>query len=66
MTFDMDCCGAGVTSGIFDGMAQASKEYRHPAGTFIEDVVEEASEDSFPCSDPPAWTARSETRFAAA
>jgi hypothetical protein len=50
--------GAGVTSGIYDQMAQAAKEERHPAGTLIEDVVEEASEDSFPCSDPPSWTAR--------
>lgn len=50
--------GAGVTAGIYDQVAQAAKEERHPAGTLIEDVVEEASDDSFPCSDPPAWTAR--------
>jgi uncharacterized membrane protein len=50
--------GAGVTAGIYDHVAQAAKEERHPAGTLIEDVVEEASDDSFPCSDPPAWTAR--------
>jgi len=50
--------GAGVTAGIFDHVAQAAKEESHPAGTLINDIEDEASDDSFPCSDPPAWTAR--------
>ena len=54
--------GSGVTSAIYDEVAQAAKEELHPAGTYIYDVVTEASDDSFPCSDPPGWTARSETR----
>jgi uncharacterized membrane protein len=53
----LEVFGAGVTSGIYDQVAQAAKKKRNPAGT-TDDVVEEASDDSFPCSDPPAWTAR--------
>ncbi|HEX4592606.1 MAG TPA: hypothetical protein VH120_21965 [Gemmataceae bacterium] len=50
--------GAGVNTAICDELTQSIKEQRAPVGTLIEDVVNEASEDSFPASDPPAWTMR--------
>jgi len=53
--------GAGVNTATCDQLTQALKEERAPVGTLIEDVVYEASEDSFPASDPPAWTMRNGT-----
>src|SRR5439155_19560405 len=43
----LDMIGAGVNAGTFDSVAQAAKEERHPAATYIQDEVRAAEEDSF-------------------
>ncbi len=56
----LDTIGAGVTAGIYDHVSQNAKEERAAAGESIDDPVLEASDDSFPCSDPPSFSPRSE------
>ncbi|MBN9520645.1 hypothetical protein J0H58_19360 [bacterium] len=56
----LDTLGAGVTAGIYDQVSQQAKEERTAAGDSIDDPVLEASDDSFPCSDPPSFSPRTE------
>ena len=60
----LDTLGAGVTTGIYDHAAHAAKEARTPAGEAIDDVVLDSGDDSFPCSDPPSFSPRSEAAAA--
>jgi hypothetical protein len=56
----LDTVGAGVTAGIYDHVSQTAKEERKADPEVEDDPVLEASDDSFPCSDPPSYSPRTE------
>ena len=57
----LDFLGAGVAYLRFRAGSQPKSDRPLDREGQI-DLVQEASEQSFPCSDPPAWTHRNETR----
>ncbi len=56
----LDTLGAGVTAGIYDHVSQQAKAERIADTDTPDDPVLEASDDSFPCSDPPSYSPRTE------
>ncbi len=50
-----EAVGAGVNAGTFDHVTQAAKAERDAGFAGDSDRVDDALEDSFPASDPPAY-----------